>query len=179
MDEVTYRAAYKSEWDICMDLAWRTFLKFDAPDYPQEGIDNFREFVTDEVLKNMFHSGEYQLFVAVCAKKIIGIISLRDRNHISLLFVDEKYQHTGIGRALIDCVMDYLCSRKVLPLDNEEDKIPDMLYEKEPGDFCTVNAAPYAENFYKTLGFEQTAEAFEREGIVSIPMKLLAGPKGV
>ena len=37
MDEVTYRAAYKSEWDICMDLAWRTFLKFDAPDYPQEG----------------------------------------------------------------------------------------------------------------------------------------------
>ena len=63
MDEVTYRAAYKSEWDICMDLAWRTFLKFDAPDYPQEGIDNFREFVTDEVLKNMFHSGEYQLFV--------------------------------------------------------------------------------------------------------------------
>ena len=95
MDEVTYRAAYKSEWDICMDLAWRTFLKFDAPDYPQEGIDNFREFVTDEVLKNMFHSGEYQLFVAVCAKKIIGIISLRDRNHISRTLTEYMYSEMG------------------------------------------------------------------------------------
>ena len=72
MDGVVYRAAYRSEWDICMDLAWRTFLKYEASDYTQEGIDNFKAFVKDDVLKTMFHNGAYQLFVAVYQKKIIG-----------------------------------------------------------------------------------------------------------
>ena len=41
MEGVTYRAAHKSEWDICMDLAWRTFLKYEAPGYTDEGVKNF------------------------------------------------------------------------------------------------------------------------------------------
>ncbi len=176
---ITILHGTERDWEEAMALTWKVFRRFDAKDYSVEGCDSFLRFISDNMLKRMFLLGRYRMYVAKDAGQIVGVITIREQNHISLLFVDEKYQHTGIGRALIDCVMDYLCSRKVLPLDNEEDKIPDMLYEKEPGDFCTVNAAPYAENFYKTLGFEQTAEAFEREGIVSIPMKLLAGPKGV
>ena len=153
MDEVTYRAAYKSEWDICMDLAWRTFLKFDAPDYPQEGIDNFREFVTDEVLKDMFHSGEYQLFVAVCAGKIIGIISLRDRNHLSLLFVDPAYHRQGIGTGLLQTLTEYMSSE---------------MGQKS----VTVNASPYAVGFYHKMGFEDTDTRQLVSGILYTPMIL-------
>ena len=153
MDEVTYRAAYKSEWDICMDLAWRTFLKFDAPDYPQEGIDNFREFVTDEVLKNMFHSGEYQLFVAVCAKKIIGIISLRDRNHISLLFVDPVFHRQGVGTGLLRTLTEYM-------------------YSEMGQTSVTVNASPYAVGFYHKMGFEDTDIQQLVSGILYTPMIL-------
>ena len=153
MDEVTYRAAYKSEWDICMDLAWRTFLKFDAPDYPQEGIDNFREFVTDEVLKDMFHAGEYQLFVAVRAGEIIGIISLRDRNHISLLFVDQNYHRQGIGTGLLQTLTEYMSS--------------------EMGQrSVTVNASPYAVGFYHKMGFEDTDIRQLVSGILYTPMIL-------
>ena len=111
-------------------------------------------------------------YVAKDAGQIVGVITIREHNHISLLFVDERYQYSGIGRALIGCVTDYLCDRKVLPLDNEEERILDALYEKEAGNFCTVNAAPYAREFYLKLGFEQTGDAFEREGIISVPMKL-------
>lgn len=153
MNEVTYRAAYMSEWDYCMDLAWRIFLKYDAPDYPREGIENFKEFVTDDVLKNMFHSGEYQLFVAVCEEKIIGIISLRDRNHISLLFVESEYHRQGVGAGLINTLTDYM--------------------RDEMGQTSvTVNASPYAVGFYHKVGFEDTDIQQLVSGILFTPMIL-------
>lgn len=153
MEEVTYRAAYRSEWDICMDLAWRTFLKFEAPEYSEEGIENFKAFVYDGVLKNMFHNGAYQLFVAVSGGVIIGIISLRDNNHISLLFVDSKYHRQGVGSGLIS-------------------KLAEYLYCEMGQTSMTVNAAPYAVEFYHKVGFEDTGEEQVSAGIRFTPMVL-------
>ena len=171
---ITILHGTENDWEDAMAMVWRVFKKTDARDYSVEGCESFLRFISDNMLKRMFILGRYRMYVAKDAGQIVGVITLREHNHISLLFVDEKYQHTGIGRALIGCVMDYVCDRKVLPLDNEEDKILDVLYEKEPGDFCTVNSAPYAWEFYKKLGFEQIADAFERECIISVPMKLMA-----
>ena len=171
---ITILHGTEQDWEEAMALAWRVFRQFDAQDYSVEGCDSFLRFISDNMLRRMFVLGRYRMYVAKDAGQIVGLITLREHNHISLVFVDERYQHTGIGRALIDCVMDYLCKRKVLPLDNEEDKILDVLYEIEPGDFCTVNSAPYACDFYKKLGFVPDGEAFEREGIISYPMKLQA-----
>ncbi len=153
MEEVAYRAAYRSEWDICMDLAWRTFLKYEAPEYSEEGINNFKAFVSDDVLKNMFHNGAYQLFVAVRDGVIIGIISLRDNNHISLLFVDSKYHRQGVGRGLIN-------------------KLAEYLYTEMGQTSMTVNAAPYAVEFYHKVGFEDTGKEQESAGIRFTPMVL-------
>ena len=153
MEEITYRAAYRSEWDICMDLAWRTFLKYEAPEYSDEGISNFKAFVYDDVLKNMFHNGSYQLFVAVKDGVIIGIISLRDNNHISLLFVESKHHRQGVGRGLIN-------------------KLAEYLYTEMGQTSMTVNAAPYAVEFYHKVGFEDTGKEQESSGIRFTPMVL-------
>ncbi len=153
MEEITYRAAYRSEWDICMDLAWRTFLKYEAPEYSDEGISNFKAFVYDDVLKNMFHNGSYQLFVAVKDGVIIGIISLRDNNHISLLFVESKHHRQGVGRGLIN-------------------KLAEYLYTEMGQTSMTVNAAPYAVEFYHKVGFEDTGKEQESAGIRFTPMVL-------
>ena len=69
------RCAYHSDWDGAMNLAWKTFVRFDAPDYSQEGIKNFRNFVTDEMLRKMFLAGHYQLFVAIDRGKYVGMLS--------------------------------------------------------------------------------------------------------
>ncbi len=171
---ITILHGTEEDWEDAMAMVWRVFRKTDARDYSVEGCESFLRFISDSMLKRMFVLGRYRMYVAKDTGQIVGVITIREHNHISLLFVDERYQYTGIGRALIDCAMDYLCDRKVLPLDNEDEKILDVLYEKEPGDFCTVNSAPYALEFYKKIGFSQTAEPFEREGIVSVPMKLTA-----
>lgn len=147
------RMAKKEEWDEAMSLAWRVFNKYDAPDYSEEGIKSFMNFITDEGLHKMFLAGEYKLFVAESGGKIVAVSSLRMRNHISLLFVAEKYQGLGVGRKMIHHMMDYL---------NSDEKL----------NYCTVNAAPYAVDFYHRLGFKDLSEERENEGIRFLPMKL-------
>lgn len=151
--EYEVRFAYTEEWQDAMNLAWKTFLKFEAKDYSQEGIESFREFITDQTLYKLFKFGTYQLMVALSHDKIVGIISLRDISHISLLFVEESFHYKGIGKLLIHKAAEYLMS---------EEGILKM----------TVNAAPYAIGFYHKLGFTDTDIELTNDGIRYTPMEL-------
>lgn len=135
-----------------MKLAWRTFLKFEAPDYTKEGIESFREFINDRSLLRMFNAGEYILYGAYLKDELAGMISIREQTHISLLFVDEIHHRKGIGRCLINAAKEM-----------EEDMGYDLL---------TVNAAPYAIGFYHRLGFVDTDIARVKEGITYTSMQL-------
>ncbi|MEG1847547.1 MAG: GNAT family N-acetyltransferase [Lachnospiraceae bacterium] len=154
-EELPYkiRFAYREEWQDIVALAWKTFQTFEAPDYSEKGIESFRNFITDQTLYKMFLSGTYQLMVAVCQTKIVGLISVRDMMHISLLFVDEQYHKRGIGRALIQAMGNYLM---------QEEGIVKM----------TVNSSPYAIGFYHTLGFHDLKVKQEEDGISYTPMEL-------
>ena len=35
------------EMPMALDLTWRTFLEFEAPDYTEEGIEEFRKSIYD------------------------------------------------------------------------------------------------------------------------------------
>ncbi len=146
------RAAAKVDWHDAMQLAWRTFLRFEAQDYTTEGIRNFSDFVNDKILYQMFLNGDYIMFVAYDGDKMIGMITLRSYTHISLLFVDEQYHRQGVGRALIERLCVYLKEER---------------YE----DHITVNAAPYGVGFYHRLGFADTEAAVTRDGITYTPME--------
>lgn len=153
MEEYEIRFAYNEEWQEAMTIAWKTFLKFEACDYSERGIQSFQEFITDETLRKMFIKGEYRLLVALKDKKIVGIISVRDGSHISLLFVDEMFHKKGIGRLLVHTLGKYL--------KQEEGKTK-----------MTVNAAPYAIGFYHKLGFVDIQTEQETDGIRYTPMEL-------
>lgn len=147
------RSAYRDEWEDAMALAWRTFLRFEAGVYSAEGVQNFENFITDTTLYRMFVMGAYQMFVALDRDKIIGMVTLRDSTHISLLFVDEKYHRQGIGRALLGCLTDYMAK--------------EMGIHK-----VTVNASPYGVGFYHRLGFQDLRPEEQRDGIIYTPMEL-------
>jgi len=148
----TVRPAYRNEWDDAMALAWRVFMQFEARDYSPEGIESFQDFITDSMLYRMFLMGEYQLFAAYEKERMIGMISLRNQTHISLLFVDARYHRRGIGKQLIQYVGDYVA-------------------REEGHDFITVNAAPYAVGFYHRVGFSDTDVRQYNDGIWYTPMK--------
>jgi len=146
------RPAGPDDWQPAMVLAWRTFVKYDAKDYTEEGIANFKEFVTDTSLYRNFCEGRYPLFVAYIQDELVGMITLRNGNHISLLFVEGEHHREGIGKALILYACDFL---------REELKLSAV----------TVFAAPYAYHFYRALGFKAIAGETQRDGMIFTPME--------
>ena len=151
-DKIDYRMAYEKDWEPAMKLAWETFLIFEANDYTEEGIESFRDFISDQWLKKMFLKGEYQMFVALEHDKVIGFLTIRNEHHISLLFVDKDYHCKKIGRTLVDLAGEYLI--------------------REVGvDYMTVDSAPYALEFYHKLGFWDLAPQQTKQGIIYTSMK--------
>lgn len=149
------RWARESEWAPAMKMIWRTFLQYDGKDYTQEGIRSFFEFITDDDLYMAFLRGEYQMMVALEKGRIIGAGSLRNRNHLSLLFVDGDYHHMGVGSTILIRLCDYL--------------------EREMGErYMSLRAAPYAVDFYRKLGFRTIRPEEEYSGIrVTTMVKVL------
>lgn len=140
------RWARSEEWAPAMRMIWKTFLKFEGEDYTEEGIRKFFEFITDDDLYRAFLRGDYQMLVALDEERVIGAASVRSRNHLSLLFVDEEYHRRGVGRALMKRMCEYL--------------------KLEAGErYMSLMAAPYAVNFYRKLGFRIVRPEGEYSGI--------------
>lgn len=151
-DKFFFRFAIEQDWEPAMKLAWETFLIFEAEEYSKEGIESFRDFISEQWLKNMFLCGQYQMFVALEKEKIVGFITVRNKCHISLLFVDKDYHRKGIGAALIKKMGEYMISEVGV-------------------DYMTVDSAPYAVEFYHKLGFWDLAPQQEKQGIIYTSMK--------
>ena len=147
-----YRFAEEQDWEPAMQLAWETFLIFEAKEYGEEGVQSFRDFISDQWLKNMFLKGQYQMLVALEKDKVVGFITLRNRTHISLLFVDKDYHRKGIGKKLIQKMGEYLITEVGV-------------------DYMTVDSAPYALEFYHKLGFWDLAPQQKKQGIIFTSMK--------
>lgn len=154
-EELPYEIRFvtSEEWEEAMGLAWRTFLEFEGDVYPPEGIRSFEDFITDSALKRMFIMGAYQVMAAYHEGKMVGMISLRNETHISLLFVDKLYHRRGIGRALVQALSEYV------KVEIGKNKL-------------TVNASPYGVSFYHRLGFLDISCEKQQDGIIFTPMFL-------
>ena len=147
-----YRWAKVDEWIPAMDMIWRTFQKFEGDIYTEQGVKNFYEFITDYDLYRAFLNGKYRLMIALDDNKIIGAASVRDRRHLSLLFVDEAYHYRGVGRTLVDRLCDYV--------------------KTQLGEPCmTVRSSPYAVDFYKKIGFRAVSPQECIEGMFVTAME--------
>lgn len=131
------------ELDHTMKMVWKVFLKFEAPDYTEEGILEFKSCINDPKFIS-----KLDMYGAFDDDKIIGMIATRDGSHIALFFVDEMYQGMGIGRELYDKICD----------------------ENTFG-YWTVNSSPYAKSIYEHLGFECLSDLQELNGIKFYSMK--------
>lgn len=130
--------------DIAIKLVWEVFLEFEAPNYEEEGIEEFKRSINNQewVSKKTFY-GYY------IDNKLVGVIATNTINHISLLFVDGNYQKKGIGRELFNHVKE---------LNNTG--------------YFTVNSSICGHEFYKNIGFIDTNDLQCIHGIKFYPMRL-------
>lgn len=152
MENIHIGIAAPEDWEPAMEVTWKTFLKYEAPVYGRKGTDSFLEFISGESLYKMFLIGEYGTVVAKDGDAVIGVASIRSKNHISLLFVDEKYHRKGIGKALLQKLQE-----EFLPKGNP---------------YLSVNASPYGIPFYERIGFTRVGSMQEADGITFQPMEI-------
>lgn len=146
------RQLKRNEWDAGMQLAWDTFMIFEAPEYESEGVINFHSFVKGKELKQLFLLGEYDAYGAFIDNIMVGILGIRKKNHISLLFVDQEYHHLGIATALLERAF----------ADTRIKGFTTM----------TVHSSPYAVGFYHKIGFVDIEKEQKTDGIRYTPMKI-------
>lgn len=138
-----YREVKKEEMNNALELVWNVYLEYEAVDYSEEGIAEFRKTLDDSSWINA-----RKFYGAFIDDDIIGVIATKDKHHIALLFVDGKYHRQGIGKNLF----------RLVSVLNEDD-------------YFTVNSTPYAHEFYKHLGFCDTNTEQCVNGMRFYPMK--------
>jgi predicted GNAT family N-acyltransferase len=153
MKKIKYGNLKETEIKEVSVLIEKLFKEFIDPDYGQVGKDTFLEYVSVGQIRERFQKENHIFLTAKDKDKIVGIIELRDFNHISLLFVDQVYHRQGIASMLLKKAVK-LCL-----------KVKPKLEEVE------VNSSPYAEHIYEKLGFVKTEDKQEQDGIIYIPMQ--------
>lgn len=138
--------------DNAFNMVLNVFMEFNAPDYGEEGVNSFKNgLINNDLFKNRFDTGDQLMFGAYLEGKVIGVIAVSARNHISLLFVDKIYHNKGIATSLFNSLLHELKCRKATKI--------------------TLNSSPYAVKFYKKLGFIQTDTKQCKNGIIYTPME--------
>jgi GNAT superfamily N-acetyltransferase len=138
------REITKEGLQAALNLIWEVFLEFEAPEYSQEGIDEFKRFLdeqTEEFSLEMYGAFEKDELLGVIVTTSVG-------SHIALFFVRPEHHGRHIGRKLFE---------HIIPLCGSE--------------FITVNSSPYAVKIYRKLGFADTASEQLTNGIRYVPMK--------
>ena len=136
------RRIWEPKLPAAMDLCWRVFQEFEAPDYPPEGVEAFYTYISNtEQVKHLIAFGAWE------SERLVGVLAA-EGSHIALFFVDPAVHRQGIGRRLF------------------------QTYLAAGGWNCvTVHSSPYAVEVYRHLGFSPTAEEqLSPDGIRYMPM---------
>ena len=137
------RSIKDSEMKEALDLVWRVFLGYEAPDYTEEGIKEFKK-----TIDNINWIKERKFYGAFENGKIYGVIATKDNTHIALFFVDGILHGQGIGRKLYNYIEK---------LNNSK--------------HFTVNSSPWAKEIYHHIGFKDLSEEQCINGLRFIPME--------
>jgi len=129
------------------------FDEFVGKDYSEEGNKVFKDYIKPQNILDRLNEKSSRFLTARHGDEIIGILEIKNKDHISLFFVKKEFFGKGIGKKLFKY---YLREIK-----NENFGIKTI----------TVNSSIYAEKIYSKLGFVKTDEIQERDGIRYIPME--------
>ena len=108
-------------------------------------------YTVSEVFLERIDQGHF-VIIAVRGDVLIGMIEMRENNHVSLLFVAEDFQRQGVSRVLLEEATMHARS-----LGAELERI-------------TVNSSRYGVPVYEALGFRQTGPERTVNGIAFIPL---------
>jgi predicted GNAT family N-acyltransferase len=145
----------KGEEQETYELIVRVFHKYVATVYTENGVAKFLGMLSPDGLNEMSNGRNSFVILAKDQSKIVGMLSVINKNHIALIFVDPEYQRKGIGNNLIDEAI-----KKCLTHNPDLSEI-------------TVSSSPNSKSFYEEAGFEVLGDEINEEGMRFTPMRKL------
>ena len=155
---ISYRMIKSGEESAVSSFVLEVFNEFVAPLFAEEGVEEFNRYTSADAITGRIENGN-MLLVAEAEDEIVGIIEVRENNHVGWLFVDKRFQRTGVGRHLLKNAVE-LCKER----DNTVNRI-------------TVNSSPNAVAAYRRFGFRAVEDEKTVNGIRHTPMELTIDAK--
>lgn len=143
--KINVRELEKNEIPAAPELVREVFAEFEAPDYSQEGVEEFNRSIHDDG-----YLSRLTVYGALLQNELAGVIATRNKGaHIALFFVKGELHRQGIGRKLFQTALSRCRSEKM-----------------------TVNSSPFAVPVYRRLGFTATDAEQTVTGLRFTPMEL-------
>ena len=151
VESLVYRTMQPGEERAVCDLVRQVFDARVAPDFAEEGVEEFYRFAESGAMQARIRSGGVVL-VAVEADDLLGMLGFVPPNHVAMMFASLRGR--GIGKALLKHAIGRVRAAN-----------PDV-------STLTVHAARPAEPIYRKLGFWPVGPVTTKNGITYIPMEL-------
>jgi len=145
-EAIVLRDLRRGEESRACSLARQVFSETVAPGLPGDGIEEFHRYAEPLAFAARLAS-HHAALVATRRNKLVGLIEIRHKRHIAMLFVAQSHRGRGVGSRLLERALT-LC---------------------DPGP-VTVHAAPDAFAFYARHGFTATAPEQLVNGLRFVPM---------
>lgn len=134
------------EAPVCK-LVERVFMQNEASDFPQQGVSKFLAYANPVRMAERVGQDLSFVLVAVVEGEPVGMIEVRNYNHVALLFVEEDHQRRGLASHLLEHAIS-LCREKNAALRR-----------------ITVNASPSGLPVYARWGFHPIGDEMEMDGV--------------
>ena len=143
---IEIKQLFNNEKDEALLFAKKVYIESKDESYSEQGIETFCNFVDNKKITKSF-----KVYGAFENNILEGLIATdSQKSHICLFFVDKVSQGKGIGKELMQVVVN----------DNENS-------------YITVNSSRYGVPIYEKLGFIKIEEEKEQDGLKFTPMKLI------
>lgn len=131
-------------------LVKRVFDEFEAPEFPQAGVQAFYAYCGYEKCLKQLQANEMHIWTWQRDEEIYGVLALIG-DHVGMLFVDKNMHNQGIATKLL--------------------KEAQKQVKQDGYDEITINAFPYAVEIYHHMGFVDTDRESIKDGMRFTPMK--------
>ena len=147
--ETLIRLVTTNDVEAVCDLIAEVFNHSVASLYSDDGVSAFFSYADAGMMQARLQAGHFAL-VAEQDGVMVGMIEMRNNDHVSMFFVSQRCQRQGVGKELL---------RQALALAHEADPSVSQV---------TVNSSPNSVSAYERLGFHAVAPA-ARKGWHNLP----------
>lgn len=151
--QITYAIAQPDEYGQILALVRRVFDQTTGQGQSEAGHQTFYAYLDPEAYAQRQQTNHFTQ-VAKDGERVVGVLEIRDFQHIALMFVDPEYQKRGIARTMLNLAIEK-CREHNQTLDH-----------------LSVNSAVNACPVYAHLGFVADGGEQEKDGLRFTKMHL-------